>query len=181
MPRCPHFVLALALFQQDSYDDVAENLVGSLGGMDRAVPNKSSFTRARQQLGAAPLEGCLPACGGSDRPAHREVGLLARDESRRGRRIPSGCPRQRGNTFHLRRGGGQLPSSREPAEDARRYPLTDDERAAVDDRQAALDQLLERLTGVPTPAGLTPRQVGVPATATLLPIVDVKQGKPAGS
>ncbi|MEV5413163.1 tyrosine-type recombinase/integrase [Thermopolyspora sp. NPDC052614] len=60
-------------------------------------------------------------------------------------------------------------------------PLTDDERAAVDDGQAALDQLLERLTDVPTPAGPTPRQIDVPATATLLPIVDVRQGKPGGA
>ncbi|MFF1482243.1 tyrosine-type recombinase/integrase [Streptomyces sp. NPDC058301] len=52
-------------------------------------------------------------------------------------------------------------------------PLTDDERAAVDDGQAALDQLLERLTDTPTPAGPTPRQIGVPATSTLLPIVNV--------
>jgi integrase len=50
-------------------------------------------------------------------------------------------------------------------------PLTDDERAAVDDGQAALDQLLERLADVPTPAGPTPREIGVPATATLLPVV----------
>ena len=35
-------------------------------------------------------------------------------------------------------------------------PLTDDERAAVDDGQAALDQLLERLVDVPTPAGRHP-------------------------
>jgi integrase len=56
-------------------------------------------------------------------------------------------------------------------------PLTDDERAAVDDGQAALDQLLERLADVPTPAGPTPREIGVPATATRLPIVDVRQGK----
>ncbi|MER7756861.1 hypothetical protein [Kitasatospora sp. NPDC097643] len=55
-------------------------------------------------------------------------------------------------------------------------PLTDDEQAAVDDGQAALDQLLVRLTDVPTPAGPTPRQIGIPATATLLPIVDVRQG-----
>ncbi len=59
-------------------------------------------------------------------------------------------------------------------------PLTDDERAAVDDGRAALDQLLERLADVPTPAGPTPRQIGVPAAATLLPIVDVQQGPPAG-
>ncbi len=34
------YVLALALFQQDSYDDVAENLVGALEGMDEAIPDK---------------------------------------------------------------------------------------------------------------------------------------------
>ncbi len=52
-------------------------------------------------------------------------------------------------------------------------PLTDDERAAVDDGQNALDQLLARLVDVPTPAGATPREIGIPATATLLPIVAV--------
>ncbi|MEU7835651.1 tyrosine-type recombinase/integrase [Nonomuraea sp. NPDC049129] len=57
-------------------------------------------------------------------------------------------------------------------------PLTDDERAAVDDGQAALDQLLSRLSDVPTPAGPTPHQLGIPVTATLLPIVDVRQGPP---
>jgi integrase len=56
-------------------------------------------------------------------------------------------------------------------------PLTDDERAAVDDGHAALDTLLGRLTDVPTPAGPTPREIGVPPTATLLPIVAVNQGK----
>jgi integrase len=56
-------------------------------------------------------------------------------------------------------------------------PLTDDERAAVDDGHAALDSLLGRLADVPTPAGVTPRQIGIPPSATLLPIVDVRQGK----
>ena len=56
-------------------------------------------------------------------------------------------------------------------------PLTDDEQAAVDDGQAALDRLLERLIDVPTPDGATPREIGVPATATLLPIIAVNQGK----
>ncbi|MEV0900056.1 tyrosine-type recombinase/integrase [Actinoplanes sp. NPDC049802] len=51
--------------------------------------------------------------------------------------------------------------------------LTDDERAAVDDGQAALDQLLKRLVDVPTPAGATPREIGAPATATLLPILAI--------
>ena len=57
-------------------------------------------------------------------------------------------------------------------------PLTDDERAAVDDGHAALDQLLQRLADVPTPAGPTPREIKAPATATVLPIVDVRQGPP---
>jgi integrase-like protein len=57
-------------------------------------------------------------------------------------------------------------------------PLTDDERAAVNDGHAALDQLLQRLADVPTPAGPTPRQLGVQATGTLLPITDVHQGPP---
>src|SRR5262249_52439215 len=56
-------------------------------------------------------------------------------------------------------------------------PLTDDEQAAVDDGQAALDRLLERLADVPTPTGATPREIGIPATATLLPIVSMNQEK----
>ncbi len=57
-------------------------------------------------------------------------------------------------------------------------PLTDDERATVDDGHAALDQLLHRLADVPTPAGPTPRQLGIRATGTLLPIAGVHQGPP---
>ncbi|WP_369220647.1 hypothetical protein AB5J52_00580 [Streptomyces sp. R39] len=53
-------------------------------------------------------------------------------------------------------------------------PLTDDERVAADDGQATLDQLLERLTDVPAAAGPAPRQPGAPATATLLPIGEVR-------
>ena len=53
-------------------------------------------------------------------------------------------------------------------------PLTDDEQAAVEDGQAALDQLLQRLADVSTPAGTTPRQL----TATPLPIVAVNHGRP---
>jgi integrase len=56
-------------------------------------------------------------------------------------------------------------------------PLSEGERAAVDDGQAALDGLLQRLIDVPTPAGATPREIGIPATATLLPVVTVHQGK----
>jgi hypothetical protein len=56
-------------------------------------------------------------------------------------------------------------------------PLTDDERAAVDDGQAALDSLLGRLADVPTPAGATPRQIGVPPSVTLLPIIETTSRK----
>ncbi len=52
-------------------------------------------------------------------------------------------------------------------------PLTDDERAAVEDGHTAVDALLARLADVPTPAGPTPHQIGVPPTVTLLPIVEV--------
>ncbi|MFD7479635.1 hypothetical protein ACFV8Z_48245 [Streptomyces sp. NPDC059837] len=47
-------------------------------------------------------------------------------------------------------------------------PLTDEEQAAIDDGQAALSQLLDRLADVPTPSGLTPRQ--------LLPIIEARHG-----
>ena len=56
-------------------------------------------------------------------------------------------------------------------------PLTDDERAAVDDGQAAIDSLLARLANVPTPAGATPRHIGIPPAVTLLPIIEVSQRK----
>ena len=56
-------------------------------------------------------------------------------------------------------------------------PLTDDERAAVEDGQAALNALLARLTDIPTPAGTTPRQIGGQPAVTLLPIADVRHGK----
>jgi hypothetical protein len=55
-------------------------------------------------------------------------------------------------------------------------PLTDDEQAAVEDGQAALDRLLDRLADTPTPAGPTPRELSPPAAARLLPLVDVRQG-----
>jgi hypothetical protein len=54
-------------------------------------------------------------------------------------------------------------------------PLTEDERAAVDDGQAALDQLLERLADVPTPSGATSRQISAPAQATLLPVIEINR------
>lgn len=40
-------------------------------------------------------------------------------------------------------------------------PLTEEEQAAVEDGLAALDHLCEKLVDIPTPAGPTPRQLGI--------------------
>jgi len=48
-------------------------------------------------------------------------------------------------------------------------PLTDGERAAVEEGAAAVEQLLERLADTPTPAGPTPREM----TATFIPLEKV--------
>jgi integrase len=49
-------------------------------------------------------------------------------------------------------------------------PLTDDERAAVEDGAMAIENLLNRLADVPTPAGPTPRQLM--AAGRQLPVID---------
>ncbi|ONI91406.1 hypothetical protein ALI22I_08560 [Saccharothrix sp. ALI-22-I] len=64
-----YFTLALALFHQDSYDDVAENLVGALPDMGDDIPNRASFTRARQRLGPRPLEAVFRAVAGPAAPS----------------------------------------------------------------------------------------------------------------
>jgi Phage integrase family len=60
-------------------------------------------------------------------------------------------------------------------------PLTDDERAAVDDGLAAMEKLCEKLANVPTPAGPTPMQLRTTGQATFPMIVTarsmVKRGK----
>lgn len=52
-------------------------------------------------------------------------------------------------------------------------PLTDDEQAAIDDGQQALDRLLDKLADTPTPAGPTPRQLEPRATRISLPLVPI--------
>ncbi|MEU1562050.1 IS4 family transposase [Streptomyces mirabilis] len=59
-----YFALALALFQQDSYDDVAEQLVGGVPELSASIPNKSSFTRARRRLGPQVLESLFRELAG---------------------------------------------------------------------------------------------------------------------
>jgi hypothetical protein len=53
-------------------------------------------------------------------------------------------------------------------------PLTDDELAAIQDGQAALDHLLNQLADTPTPAGPTPRQLEPQPTPISLPILSIK-------
>ncbi|MGH9190695.1 MAG: tyrosine-type recombinase/integrase, partial [Acidimicrobiales bacterium] len=53
-------------------------------------------------------------------------------------------------------------------------PLTDDERAAVEDGHAALGALVDRLTDVASPAGSTPRSLGTTVTPTQLPNVTLR-------
>lgn len=67
-----YFTLALALFQQDSYDDVAEQLVGSIKELSESIPNKSSFTRARRRLGPQVLETVFHELAGPLAPAGLE-------------------------------------------------------------------------------------------------------------
>ncbi len=56
-------------------------------------------------------------------------------------------------------------------------PLTDDERAAVEDGQTALDTLLARLADVATPSGTIPRETDAPPGATSLPIAEITHPK----
>ena len=58
-------------------------------------------------------------------------------------------------------------------------PLTEDERAAVEDGAAAIDQLIERLHDVPTPAGPTPRELAAPTFIPLVALADTSEQRPA--
>ncbi len=51
-------------------------------------------------------------------------------------------------------------------------PLTDDERAAVEDGQTAVDSLLVRLADVATPAGPTPRELTAGRPMVMLPMYE---------
>jgi hypothetical protein len=58
-------------------------------------------------------------------------------------------------------------------------PLTDDERAAVEDGTAAVERLLERLTDVPTPSGPTPRQLA--QSTQFIPLIGLLNGSPTST
>jgi integrase len=59
-------------------------------------------------------------------------------------------------------------------------PLTDDERAAVDDGLAALEQLCAKLADVPTPAGPTPREMDA-VGRHMLPVMQPSGGAPSAT
>ncbi len=50
-------------------------------------------------------------------------------------------------------------------------PLTDEERAAVEDGAEAVERLVHRLRSVATPAGLTPRQL---AEGSFIPLTSLE-------
>ena len=55
---------------------------------------------------------------------------------------------------------GQLIEGRENLElMLQRIPLTDEERTAVEEGSVLFEQMCQRLAGVPTPAGPTPKQI----------------------
>lgn len=56
-------------------------------------------------------------------------------------------------------------------------PLTDDERAAVEDGQAAIDRLLAKLADTLTPAGPTPRPLAAPGTSKVHPVIAIRHGE----
>jgi hypothetical protein len=64
-----YFTLALALFHQDSYDDVAEHVVGGIPELSASIPHKASFTRARERLGPEVLERLFHRLAGPLAPA----------------------------------------------------------------------------------------------------------------
>ncbi|WP_370269610.1 IS4 family transposase [Streptomyces sp. V4I8] len=59
-----YFVLALALFEQDSYRGVWGKLVAGLEGLSLVRPAVSSLSRARRRIGAAPLRRLLETLAG---------------------------------------------------------------------------------------------------------------------
>src|SRR5450759_2755723 len=69
------FTLALALFQHDSCDDVAEHMAGGVPELGQSIPDRSSFTRARQRLGAQGHREGLPQADRAAGPC-RAGGLL---------------------------------------------------------------------------------------------------------
>jgi hypothetical protein len=59
-------------------------------------------------------------------------------------------------------------------------PLTDDERAAVDDAGPPSTSC-SGLADVPTPAGPTPRQSGAPPAVSMLPVTDITNRPATGT
>lgn len=107
-----YFVLASALFQQDSYDDVAEHMVGGIPQLRNDIPNKSSLARARQRLGPQVLETVFGALAGPLAPDGLEGSFY------RGMRIAAvdgfllDAPETEANRHHL---GGSKDAKGQPA------------------------------------------------------------------
>ena len=101
-----YFTLGLALFQQDSCDDVAEHLVGGIPELGGSIPNRSSFTRARQRLGAQAMERVFRKLAGPLAPAGLE-GPSTADAARCRGRIRPGRSGDGGEPAAARRAEGR--------------------------------------------------------------------------
>jgi hypothetical protein len=102
-----YFTLGLALFQQDSCDDVAEHMVGGVRGLGECIPDRSSFTRARQRLGAPAIGEGLPQADRAAGPCRPGGLLLPWDAARRRGRIRAGRSGDGGEPAAARRAEGR--------------------------------------------------------------------------
>jgi hypothetical protein len=66
-----YFVLALGLFEHDSYRTVWGKLVAGLEGLALVRPSVSSLSRARRRIGVAPLRRPFETLAGPSQPAAR--------------------------------------------------------------------------------------------------------------
>jgi hypothetical protein len=122
-----YFTLALALFQQGPCDDVAEHLASGVTGMDGHVPNRASFTRARQRPGPQVMEEVFRALAAPLAPGRAGRGVLVgmriaavdglvlgAPGTAASRQEPAARSTQAGNRQATRRSGGDADRGRHP-------------------------------------------------------------------
>ena len=145
-----YFTLALALFQQDSYDDVAEHMVGGVPELGESIPNKSSLSPGSPAPGSTGHRGSLPQADRAAGPCWPGGIVLPWDAARRRGRIrpgrsgdgsePAAARRAEGGA----RAGGWVPPGEGGDADRDRDPRADRD-AAVDGACCGEPELAIRL------------------------------------
>ncbi|WP_367115104.1 transposase domain-containing protein [Actinophytocola sp.] len=102
-----YFTMAMALFVEEDYEEVAVRLTETLSGWGRwddrwAAPTSGGITQARQRLGYEPVKELfaqvvVPGGGGVD--PRGDAGVMAVDGDRR---VRVGCPGQQGERRGVR-------------------------------------------------------------------------------